>query len=74
MKTNEGPVGRIVRGTTGAILMGIAVFSLESPFALLEAAIAVPIAVLGGITFLTGLIGWCPAYALLGIDNCPDAS
>jgi hypothetical protein len=54
--------------------MGLAAFSLESPFALLEAAIAVPIAVLGGITFLTGLIGWCPAYALLGIDNCPDAS
>lgn len=26
---------------------------------------------LGLVPLLTGLIGWCPPYALLGISTCP---
>jgi hypothetical protein len=70
MEANEGPVGRIVRGVVGAALLAIVGFSLEGPIALVEGAIAVAVGIAGGFTLLTGLIGWCPAYALLGINNC----
>jgi hypothetical protein len=29
-----------------------------------------PWALLGIVPVLTGLIGWCPPYALLGINTC----
>ncbi len=25
----------------------------------------------GAVPLLTGLMGWCPAYSLLGINTCP---
>jgi len=32
--------------------------------------IALALGIFGAVTLLTGLIGWCPAYALLGIRTC----
>ena len=29
---------------------------------------------LGVVPLLTGLIGWCPAYTLLGMNTCPMKS
>jgi hypothetical protein len=72
METNQGPVDRIVRSIIGAALLAIVVFSLDGPIALVEGAIALVIGAVGAVTLLTGLIGWCPTYALLGISTCTD--
>jgi hypothetical protein len=72
MDTNQGPVDRIVRSIVGAALLAVVVFSLEGPIALVEGAIALAIGAVGAVTLLTGLIGWCPTYALLGISTCKD--
>jgi hypothetical protein len=72
METNQGPVDRIVRSIVGAALLAVVVFSLEGPIALVEGAIALAIGAVGSVTLLTGLIGWCPTYALLGISTCKD--
>ncbi|HZQ11451.1 MAG TPA: DUF2892 domain-containing protein [Pseudolabrys sp.] len=70
MEGNEGLFDRIVRGVVGAILLAVGGFSIEGPIALVEGAFALIMAVAGGSLLLTGLIGWCPAYALLGIRTC----
>jgi DUF2892 family protein len=72
METNQGPIDRIVRSIVGATLVAIVIFSFEGPIALVEGAIALAIGAFGAVTLLTGLIGWCPTYALLGISTCSD--
>lgn len=71
METNERPIDRIVRAIVGVILLAIVFFSLEGPVALVEGAISLSLGIVGGFTLLTGLIGWCPAYALFGVSTCP---
>ncbi|HHL42505.1 MAG TPA: DUF2892 domain-containing protein [Hellea balneolensis] len=58
MKKNVGSVERLLRIVVGAGLVAWAYFG------------HVPWAYLGAIPLLTGLIGWCPPYALLGISTC----
>ena len=71
METNERPIDQIVRAIVGVILLAIVFFSLEGPVALVEGAISLSLGIVGGFTLLTGLIGWCPAYALFGVSTCP---
>lgn len=57
---NEGSIDRTLR-----VLVGIAALSLyfvgpKTPWALL-----------GVVPLLTGLLGTCPVYTLLGINTCP---
>lgn len=59
MKKNIGNVERIVRVIGGAAIMSLAFVGPQTPWAFL-----------GIIPLLTGLIGWCPPYALLGISTC----
>lgn len=59
MKLNEGGLDRILR-----IVVGIAVLSLAF------VGPRTPWAYLGLIPLLTGLIGFCPLYALLGLNTC----
>ena len=70
MEGNEGPIDRIVRSVVGAALVAVVAFSFEGPIALVEGVIALALGAFGAVTLLTGLIGWCPAYALLGIKTC----
>jgi hypothetical protein len=70
MEGNEGPIDRIVRGVVGAILVAVVAFSFEGPVALVEGALALVIGIFGAGLLLTGLVGWCPAYALFGIRTC----
>lgn len=70
MEGNEGTFDRIVRGVVGAILLALFVLSLEGPIALIEGTIAAIVGLIGAFLLLTGLVGWCPAYALLGINTC----
>ncbi len=72
METNQGPLDRVVRSVVGAALLAFVAVSLEGPIALVEGAISLAIGAVGAVTLLTGLIGWCPTYALLGISTCSD--
>ncbi|MEQ1709687.1 MAG: DUF2892 domain-containing protein [Terricaulis sp.] len=60
MKTNEGGLDRIVRIVVGAGILSLAFVGPQTPWAYL-----------GAIPLLTGLVGFCPLYALLGINTCP---
>ncbi len=70
MNCNERPADRIVRTVVGAILLALAFFMIDTPIALVEGTIALAIGIAGGISFLTGVMGWCPFYAALGYRTC----
>ncbi|GAB4334871.1 MAG: DUF2892 domain-containing protein [Desulfobulbaceae bacterium] len=59
MKKNIGNIERIVRIVAGLAILSLTVVGPQSPWALL-----------GIVPLVTGLVGWCPPYALLGISTC----
>ncbi len=58
MKKNIGPAERVIRVIAGLGILSLAVMGPRSPWALL-----------GAVPLLTGLVGWCPPYAALGIST-----
>lgn len=59
MKLNTGGVDRVIR-----ILAGLALLAWALAF-------HGPVwAYIGIVPLATGLIGWCPAYTILGINTC----
>ena len=69
MKQNEGLAGRIARSVAGVLMLAFAGMLVQGPIDLGQSVIALAIGSSGAMSLLTGLIGWCPAYALLGINN-----
>jgi len=59
MKANVGSIERILRVLVGLALIGL---TLTGTIGLWGWLGVVPLA--------TGLIGWCPPYALLGFSTC----
>ena len=59
MKKDVGAVERVLRSIAGFAIISLAFVGPRSPWAYL-----------GIIPLVTGLIGWCPPYALLGINTC----
>ncbi len=59
MKVNEGSIDRIVRIVAGLVLISLVFIGPQSPWGWI-----------GVVPLATGLIGWCPAYTLFGIDTC----
>lgn len=59
MKKNIGNGERIVRVVVGIGILSLAFVGPRSPWAYL-----------GILPVLTGLSGWCPPYAMLGISTC----
>ena len=59
MQKNIHPIERVVRVVVGIILTTMAFIGPANPWFLL-----------GMIPVLTGAIGWCPPYQLLGINTC----
>jgi hypothetical protein len=68
MKANEGSVDRAIRMVLGLVLLGVA-------FAVLGIGTVggVIAAVVGAVLVTTGLVGFCPAYAVFGFTTCPLA-
>ena len=60
MKTNEGAIDRVLRVLVGAGVLSLAFVGPQTPWAYL-----------GLIPLLTGIVGFCPLYAVLGINTCP---
>jgi len=59
MKTNIHKVERVVRILAGIGLTSMAFIGPANNWFLL-----------GLVPLLTGLVGWCPPYAMLGINTC----
>lgn len=63
MTTNEGIVDRTLRIAVGLALIAVALGIFGPNY-------TSPWGWIGVIPLATGLIGWCPAYTLLGINTC----
>jgi len=61
MKKNIGKNERIVRIIAGIGITSLAFVGPQTPWAFL-----------GLIPLATGLIGWCPPYAVFGISTCKN--
>ena len=59
MKSNVGGIDKIIR-----ILAGVALIA----WALMGGPVW---AWIGVVPLATGLLGWCPAYTMLGMNTCP---
>lgn len=59
MKKNVGSIERVFRIVAG---LGILSLAFVGPIS--------PLGYLGLVPLFTGLVGWCPPYALLGISTC----
>lgn len=59
MKINEGKLDRLLRVVVGALILSMAFIGPQTPWAYL-----------GLVPLLTGLVGFCPLYAILKINTC----
>jgi hypothetical protein len=59
MTANVGSIDRIARIVVGLLLMGLAAGGTIGWWGWL-----------GVVPLLTGLVGWCPPYAMLGLSTC----
>jgi len=62
MTQNIGNLERVVRAVVGLALIAIVFVGPQTPWGWL-----------GLIPLGTALMGWCPPYALLGINTCRKA-
>jgi hypothetical protein len=60
MRSNEGTVDRALRIGGGLLLIGLAVAGVIGPWGYI-----------GVVPLLTGAVGMCPLYSILGINTCP---
>lgn len=57
---NVGGVDRVIRLVGGAALIGAGIYLGQ-----------IWLAIIGGVLFLTGLVGRCGLYYLIGVNTCP---
>ena len=60
MKVNEGVIDRSLRVVTGLVLIALAATGTVGLWGYV-----------GVVPLLTGAVGMCPLYSLLGINTCP---
>jgi Protein of unknown function (DUF2892) len=60
MTTNAGSVDRALRVIAGLVLIALTFTGAIGVWGWI-----------GVVPILTGLLGWCPAYTLLGVNTCP---
>lgn len=56
---NIGSTERVIRIVAGVAITALAFVGPQTPWALL-----------GLVPLATGLMGWCPPYAIFGINTC----
>lgn len=59
MKVNEGGLDRVLRVVVGLAILSLAFVGPQTPWGYV-----------GIVPLLTGIFGFCPAYALLGVNTC----
>jgi hypothetical protein len=65
MRLNVGSLDRIVRLSIGIALIAYAFFGLASPWS----AVGLGAIAIGAILAVTGLISWCPIWAVAGVNT-----
>jgi hypothetical protein len=60
MQRNEGNVDRAVRVVLGLALLSLVFVGPQTLFGLV-----------GLVPLVTGLVGYCPLYQLVGLSTCP---
>lgn len=60
MKVNSGSIDRALRVVVGAVLVGLAFTGNVGAWGWI-----------GAIPLVTGIVGLCPLYSMLGINTCP---
>jgi hypothetical protein len=60
MQRNEGTIDRVLRIIAGLGILSLVFVGPQTPWGWL-----------GLVPLATGLVGFCPAYTLLGIRTCP---
>ena len=60
MKPNEGTIDRVLRVVVGLGVLSLAFVGPQTPWGYV-----------GIVPLVTGLVGFCPLYAVLGIRTCP---
>jgi Protein of unknown function (DUF2892) len=63
MNMNEGMTDRIIRVIAGLIILGMTFYYFEGNLRWLG--------LIGLVPLVTGIIGTCPVYSLLGMNTCP---
>jgi hypothetical protein len=67
MKSNENSMDRGIRVVLGLVALAASYFGLG----VLEGdLVGMVVATIGVILLLTGLVGFCPAYRLVGLSTC----
>lgn len=59
---NEGLVDRLIRIAVGLFVLSLAFVEPQTPWGYL-----------GLIPLVTGIVGFCPLYRLVGFNTCPTA-
>ena len=60
MTKNEGTVDRVLRVVLGLVLLSLVFIGPQTYWGLI-----------GLVPLVTGLMGTCPVYSMLGISTCP---
>jgi hypothetical protein len=60
MMTNEGKIDRTLRTLVGLALLSLVFIGPESLWGLI-----------GLVPLITGVVGFCPLYRVLGLNTCP---
>ncbi len=64
LKQNEGLVDRVIRVVIGSV-------ALLAGFFWLGGSIQVIAYIVGAVSLITGLVGFCGLYSIFGISTCP---
>ena len=59
-RTNEGFADRLIRIVAGLAILAMVFVGPQTPWGWV-----------GLVALLTGMVGFCPLYRLLGINSCP---
>lgn len=63
MSKNEGNIDRVIRVVLGLVLLSLVFVGPQTWWGLI-----------GIVPLVTGLVGSCPVYSVLGISTCPTKS
>ena len=63
MTKNVGTIDRVIRAVVGLAILSLVFVGPKSFWGLL-----------GFIPLITALVGWCPPYALIGLNTCKTAA
>jgi hypothetical protein len=63
MKTNESAVDRVIRVVLGIVLLALYFTGFVT------GGLGIALLVVGAVSLLTGIVGFCPLYSLLKINT-----